>query len=149
MSEIRFYHLQTQDLGQALPAILTKALSGGKRAIVRLPNDDMAEKMAAHLWTYRPDSFLPHGTKKDGHESAQPIFITATNDNPNNADLLITGGGVAPDDVASFALVCEFLDGHDPSQISAARARWKAYKESGHDITYWQQTENGGWDKKA
>lgn len=149
MSEIRFYHLQTQDLGQALPQVLTKAIAGGKRVVIRLPNDDIAEKMAAHLWTYNPDSFLPHGTKKDGFAEDQPIYITAGNDNPNKADLLITGMGVAPDDVDHFALVCEFLDGHDDAQITAARQRWKTYKDAGHAITYWQQTPTGGWEQKA
>ena len=41
------------------------------------------------------------------------------------------------------------FDGHDDEAVSAARQRWKAHKDSGHALTYWQQTERGGWEKKA
>jgi DNA polymerase-3 subunit chi len=33
--------------------------------------------------------------------------------------------------------------------VYAARDRWKAYKAAGHALTYWQQTDRGGWEKKA
>jgi DNA polymerase-3 subunit chi len=46
-------------------------------------------------------------------------------------------------------LVCEMLDGRVDTQIIDARKRWKVYKDDGHDLTYWQQDENGKWDKKA
>lgn len=149
MSEVRFYHLQTKDFGQALPQVLTKVLKNGQRAVVQLPDDTAAEKMAVHLWAYDTGSFLPHGTKKDGFETDQPIYITAKAENPNTATVLITGNGAVPESIETFALVCEFLDGHNQEQILAARKRWVQYKEAGHTVTYWQQTENGGWEQKA
>ena len=33
-------------------------------------------------------------------------------------------------------------------KVEAARAQWKAYKEAGHSVSYWQQDEKG-WIKKA
>ena len=32
---------------------------------------------------------------------------------------------------------------------AAARARWSEAKAAGHELHYWQQTETGGWEKKA
>ena len=29
------------------------------------------------------------------------------------------------------------------------RARWRRLKDAGHELTYWQQTPQGGWEKKA
>jgi DNA polymerase-3 subunit chi len=43
--------------------------------------------------------------------------------------------------------VCEIFDGSDEDAVTAARARWKTLKESGHDLAYWRQTESGGWEK--
>lgn len=149
MTDVRFYHLSTQTLDQALPAILTKALDAGHRILVKCADETQATRLSDHLWTFRPDSFLPHGTKKDGHADAQPIYLTAGNDNPNAANVLILTGGTSADDIAGFTLCCEMLDGHDGEAVDAARARWKLYKEAGHGVTYWQQTETGGWDKKA
>ena len=36
----------------------------------------------------------------------------------------------------------------DAAAVDAARARWKAYTAAGHALTYWRQTESGGWEKK-
>lgn len=151
MTEIRFYHLTTKPLEQALPEILGKALSTGRRAVIKAPDDKSVEALNTHLWTYSPDSFLPHGSKKDGKEFApdQPIWLTSDNDNPNGADLLILTGGAESDKIGDFALCCEMLDGNDDAAVTAARARWKTYKDAGHDLTYWQQTPTGGWEKKA
>ena len=90
MSEIRFYHLQTQSLEQALPGLLAKAITTGKRIIVRGTDEARLKKLNDSLWTYDAQSFLPHGTKKDGFTADQPIYLTADNDNPNNAGVLIT-----------------------------------------------------------
>lgn len=149
MTVIRFYHLSTQTLDQALPAILTKALGAGHRVLVKCADETTVQRLNDHLWTYRPDSFLPHGTKKDGHAESQPIYLTAGNDNPNSANVIILTGGASVDDVGAFTLCCDMLDGHNGDAVAAARTRWKTYKDAGHDVTYWQQTETGGWDKKA
>lgn len=149
MTDIRFYHLSTQTLDQALPAILTKALDAGHRILVKCADETQAARLSDHLWTYRPDSFLPHGTKKDGHADAQPVYLSAGNDNPNAANVLILTGGTSAEDVSTFTLCCEMLDGHDGEAVDAARGRWKIYKDAGHDVTYYQQTDTGGWEKKA
>lgn len=150
MSEIRFYHLTTQSLEQALPAILMKALSGGRKAVVRFASDKEAAHFNDHLWTYNPDGFLPHGIKSDGNADLQPVYLTAANENPNSADMLVLcNAQTVPENIADFALCCDFLDGGDDEAVAAARTRWKEYKASGHAITYWQQTESGGWEQKA
>ena len=103
-----------------------------------------------HFWAYNPDSFLPHGAKSDGHTESQPIYLTAADENPNGADMLVLCNQTeAPDNLASFALCCDFLDGKDEEAVQSARARWKAYKDAGYAVTYWQQTDTGGWEQKV
>lgn len=148
MSEIRFYHLQTQSLEQALPQILTEALSGGRRVIVRTKGEKETERLNELLWTYRPESFLPHGSAKDGFAEDQPVFLADNDENPNGAEVLVLTGGAACADIAAFSLCYEIFDGNDETARTAARSKWKAYKDSGHELTYWQQNERGGWDKK-
>ena len=148
MTEIRFYHLQTQSLDQALPQILSKAYETGKNIVVKLPQDTI-DKMDQNLWTYNPDSFLPHGTKRDAHEELQPIFLTETDDNPNDAKILVTGLGAIPNDPEKYDLCCEMLDGRHEQAVSDARIRWKSYQEAGHEVTYWFQDQDGRWTQKA
>lgn len=150
MTEIRFYHLVTQDIEQALPAILSKALAGGRKAVIRFANDQQVRHFNDHLWTYNADSFLPHGAKADGHAELQPVYLTAASENPNGADMLVLcNAQTVPENIEAFSLCCDFLDGCDDDAVQAGRARWKAYKEAGHAITYWQQTESGGWEQRA
>jgi len=148
MTEIRFYHLTTRSLDQALPDILQKALAGGHRIVVRTRDDAEAERLNGHLWSFRPDAFLPHGSKKDGHAAQQPIWLTPENDNPNNAGVLVVVSGAAQDNLEGFTLLCDMFDGRDETAVTAARQRWTTYKDSGHALTYWQQTEKG-WEQKA
>ncbi len=149
MTAIRFYHLEQKTLDQALPEILGKALSGDHKIVVKTGEESQLQRLNDHLWTYTADSFLPHGTKKEGFAENQPIWLTAKDENPNGADVLILTDGATSESVADFNLCCEMLDGRNPEAVSAARGRWKAYKEQGFEISYWQQDENGRWQNKA
>lgn len=148
MTDIRFYHLQTRSIDQALPDIVQKALSAGHRIIIRTSTAEEAERLNQHLWTFRADSFIPHGSKKDGHADRQPVWLTAENDNPNGAQVLVMTAGQDAPDIEAFTLCCDMFDGRDETQVDAARQRWKKYKDKGHALAYWQQTETG-WEKKA
>lgn len=149
MSEIRFYHLQRATLEDALPRMLEIAYGRGDRALVMAGSSERVEALAAHLWTFRPDSFLPHGTAKDGAAAQQPIYLTAEAENPNGAKLLFLCDGATRADVGDFITVCEMFDGNDESAVAAARERWKAYKEAGHKLIYYQQSPAGKWEEKA
>ena len=149
MTEIRFYHLQKTGLDRALPEILEKAVSTGKNIIVKVPDEGECTRLNDHLWTYRPDSFLPHGNKADGNADQQPVWLSTGDDNPNGAKIIILTGGASSENPADFDLCCEMLNGNDPAAVKAARERWKAYKEQGFDLTYWQQDDNGKWTEKG
>ncbi len=149
MTEIRFYHLQKQTLDDALPAILQKAIQSDKNIVVQLRDESEVTRMNKHLWTFKKDVFLPHGSKKDGNETKQPIYLSANNNNPNDAQILILTQGKTCEDIAPYDLCCEVLDGRDEKAVTQARSRWKDYQASGHDVTYWFQNANGGWEKKA
>lgn len=148
MTDIRFYHLQSQSLEQALPALLSKALEKFSRVVVKTPDDKEAERLCESLWIARPDSFLPHGTAKDGFAEEQPVWLTPSEENPNGADVLILTGGAQTEKSGDFKLCCEIFDGRDENAVKEARARWKTYKDAGHSVTYFQQNATGGWEQK-
>jgi DNA polymerase-3 subunit chi len=149
MTEIRFYHLKTQTVAQALPQILHKSLQSGRRVVIKLPDEKRREELNALLWTHQAQDFLPHGSEKDGQPARQPIWLTCEDENPNEAAILILTYGTTSDMVSDIPLCCEMLEDHDTQNIQNARKRWKAYKEQGFDITYWQQSAQGSWEKKA
>lgn len=149
MTDVRFYHLQRRSLEETLPQLLEKILERGSRAVVMAGSDERVEALATHLWTYDQRAFLPHGTARDGNAAEQPVWLTSSEENPNGADVLVLADGATVQDIAGFKICCELFDGNDADAVSAARARWKEYAAAGHTVTYWQQTDRGGWEKKA
>ena len=51
--------------------------------------------------------------------------------------------------MADYKRCFELFDGRDDAAVADARERWKTYKAAGHAMAYWQQTDSGGWEKKA
>ncbi len=147
MTEISFYHLTARPLEWALPKLLERTLQAGERALVMLSSTERVDALNAHLWTYEPDSWLPHGAEKDGNPSEQPIWLTAGADNENGAGFLFLADGATHGDVTGFKRVFELFDGRDDDAVAAARGRWKAYKDAGHELSYWQQDDRGRWNK--
>jgi DNA polymerase-3 subunit chi len=147
MTEIRFYHLERQELDEALPALVAKAHANGHKILLKAANEQDLERLNSQLWTYNPNSFLPHGSEKDGFAEKQPIYLTTKDENPNGADVMILTGGASSAMHGQFSLCCEMLDGRDKEAVESARANWKKYKEAGYTVTYWKQGASG-WEKK-
>jgi DNA polymerase III subunit chi len=149
MSEIRFYHLTRQTLDEVLPVMLTRAYERGQRAVVMARSPERVEALAARLWEFDEHSFLPHGTKADGHAELQPIWLTERDENPNGAAALFLADGAASAQIGAYSLVCELFDGGDEAAVLAARLRWRDYLSAGHRLTYWQQDADGRWSQAA
>ncbi len=146
MTEVGFYHLLTTPLEKALPSLLVKALDGGMRALVLAGSDERVEALCAALWTFDPASFLPHGAAVDSNPDQQLIYLTTMEENPNRADLLVITDGIEPAYLDSFDRCVDMFDGNDPEAVTAARARWRRLRETGHTLAYWRQTAQGGWE---
>lgn len=149
MTEILFYHLERTPLESVLPGLLERSLERGWRAIVRAGSEERVEALDAHLWTYREEGFLPHGTKKDGAAQNQPVWLTAEEENPNRANVLFLVDGATLGETEAYQRVVMLFDGHDPDRLAEARTAWAAAKGSGHEATYWKQGERGGWERQA
>ena len=145
MTDIRFYHLQMLPLERALPALVAKVLASGARAVIKLGSDERVTQIDGALWTYDPNSFLPHGTARDGRAQDQPVWITTEDENPNAADVLILADGATSAHVTDFGKCLEVFDGNDTDAVAQARERWRGYKAAAHQLTYWQQDADGRW----
>ncbi|AXV14899.1 DNA polymerase III subunit chi [Neorhizobium sp. SOG26] len=149
MTEILFYHLTESKLEDALPALLEKSVERGWKVVVQTSTEARRDFLDAHLWTFREDSFLPHGTDEAPMSEAQPVLLTATGDNPNAASVRFLVDGAEPPPLDGYERIVFMFDGYDTAQLEGARAQWKRLKAEGHTLTYWQQTEEGRWVKKA
>jgi DNA polymerase-3 subunit chi len=148
VKEVRFHHLERQRVDQALPGLLEAALTDGRRVLVRASSDEMVAALNERLWTYDDASFLPHGAAGDGDPMTQPIFLTTEAENPNAATMLVRLPGVeaGPDDEA-FDFIVLLFDGRDEATLSHARAEWRRLKDQGRPISYWRESDEGGWER--
>lgn len=149
MTDVLFYHLQRAPLEQVLPTLLEKTLERGWKAVVQAGSSERLAALDAHLWTYRDESFLPHGTRETGELEKQPIALVLDEDNPNAASVRFFVDGASVGDVTAYERAVYIFDGQDETQLQNARAQWKVLKAASHNTTYWQQTDQGRWEQKA
>lgn len=150
MAEVLFYHLTATPLEATLPDLLERSLARGWRVVVRVGSATTLGALDAALWTYRDDAFLPHGTAALGHAAAQPIWLTADDDVPNRADVLMLADGAraTPAEMAGFARTCLLFDGTDERAVETARTDWRAVRAAELPAKYWAQ-EQGRWVQKG
>ncbi len=148
--EVWFYHLERTGLDQALPELLDKTLARGWRALVRATGPERLEHLDGWLWSYRDDSFLPHGLAGEPNAARQPVLLTTeAQGNPNQADALFLIDGAEPGAFEGYARCLVLFDGKDEEQLALARRQWSALKAQGAALSYWKQGAQGGWEKQA
>ncbi len=149
MTEFLFYQLHRQRTEDVLPALLEKSLERGWRVVVQCAAEERLDDLDAHLWTFRDDSFLPHGTFREAAAADQPVLLTLGHHNPNAATVrFLIDGAPPPDDAGHYDRVVLLFDGEDEEAVAAARQRSQAAAARGFAVTYWQADEDGRWRRR-
>ena len=148
-TEVLFYHLEHQALEKVLPSLVEKTLERGWRAVVQASSPERLAAIDLALWTYKEESFLAHGTAKDGHVAEQPVYLTTGPETPNDAGVRFLVDGAEMDAFSGFVRIVYMFDDNDADAVAKARAQWTAAKGAGCPVTYWQQSAGGKWEKKA
>lgn len=148
-TEVLFYHLEQQTLEKVLPSLVEKTLDRGWRAVVQAGSAERLAAIDLALWTYKEDSFLAHGTAKDGYAAEQPVYLTTTGETPNGAGVRFLVDGAEAEAFTGFIRIVYLFDGNDAEAVKTARTQWTAAKGAGCPVTYWQQNQAGKWERKA
>jgi DNA polymerase III subunit chi len=148
-TEVLFYHLERVPLERVLPELLEKSLERGWNAVVQVGTEERLEALDTALWTWREDSFLPHGTAGDGRPERQPVWLTTEDGNPNNAQIRFLVDGAEAGDLKGYTRAVFLFDGRSEEAVANARTQWTVARDAGYAVTYWQQNEQGRWEKKA
>jgi DNA polymerase III subunit chi len=150
MTELVFYQLERQRLERVLPTLIEKSLERGWRVVVQAASAERIEALDAHLWTFRDDSFLPHGTAGQDDAREQPVLLTLDGDNPNGAAVrFLVDGALLPADAETYARIVLLFDGADPDAVAAAQARRNEGKAKGFAVTWWQTDAQGRWNQRT
>ena len=149
MTEVLFYHLERARLEDVLPQLVQKTLERGWKAVVQTVDPDQVKTLSDRFWQWRDDEFLAHGSEVDGNAQLQPVWLTTSDENPNDSNIRFLVDGAQFDKPESLDRLIILFDGNDDGALAAAREKWKTISSQGLTATYWQQDERGRWTKKA
>lgn len=149
MTEVLFYHLQGMTLDGVLPPLIEKSIERGWRVTIQTASEERADALDSHLWTYRDDSFLPHGTWRERDAADQPVVLAVDESNPNASSVrFLVDRAELPSDAASYERLVLIFNGEDDEAVAAARSAWGDCKARGFEATYWQPDERGRWQRR-
>jgi DNA polymerase-3 subunit chi len=145
--QVDFYHLTRAPLDRVLPQIAEKVLAGGGRLLVVSEDAGQRAKLDQLLWSYAPESFLPHAQAGGDEDALQPILIGGAAEAPNGARNVALADGAWRDAALTFDRAFHFFD---EDRIVEARAAWRALAErEGVERRYWKQNDAGRWEQVA
>ena len=144
--KVDFYHLTRSPLDRVLPRIAQRLHDDGERLLLLSEDADQRRHLDMLLWTYAPDSFLPHAEAGAGDDACQAVLIAAEPTDANAARNVAIVDGNWRDAALTFDRAFHFF-GED--HIAAARAAWKGLADrEGIERRYWRQGD-GGWEQAA
>ncbi len=145
--QVDFYHLTATPLERALPQIATRVVEGGGRLLIVADDEARLQALDRLLWTFAPESFLPHACAGAGDDARQPVLLAAQVEPVNGARNVALVDGVWREATLGFDRVFHFFD---EDRIADARIAWKGLAErEGVERRYWKQNEAGRWEKAA
>ena len=145
--QVDFYHLTRQPIERVLPRLAERVLAGGGRLLVVAEGDAQRQGLDRLLWSYAPESFLPHAQAGGARDADQPVLIAAEPAAANGARNILLADGVWRDEALAFDRAFHLFD---EASIAAARAAWRGLGErEGVERRYWKQDEDGRWAQAA
>jgi DNA polymerase-3 subunit chi len=138
-----FYHLERCGAEEVLPELLERARERGWRSLVRSPFADRLKAIDERLWTYRDDSFLPHGLDEEPFSDRQPVLLTTGPANSNGAAAVFLLDGADWGDLQGVERCVLVFDGREAGELARARESWRALKTQTRELSYWRQTAEG------
>jgi DNA polymerase-3 subunit chi len=135
MTNISFYILKGDDEydRQVFACRLaSKAFQQGKQIYIHAANALQAEQLNQLLWSFRPDSFIPHQLVEENNDS--PVLIGYDTKPPRLMDLLINLSSEQPIFFSQFDRVAECIN-DDEVIKSAGRTRYQFYQQRGYELS--------------
>ncbi len=134
MTKIDFYVLPetTSEARWLFACKLTeKAFRMGLSVLIVLDSEPQARQLDELLWTFKPESFIPH--QLIGGEKPAPVEITFTAETGAHQGLLLNLSDRIPAVFSRFERVSEVVI-QEPEMLAISRERYSFYKSRGYPI---------------
>ncbi len=111
-----------------------KAYGLGHRVYLYVDTQDQARLLDDLLWTFDPNSFIPHAPHPAPPDDASPVLI-GNEPPPPGMDLLINMAAATPTFYTDFPRVADMVD-QRPEILANGRDRFALYKRQGFMPNY-------------
>ncbi len=136
MPRVDFYGVQDQSREGTLRVacrVVEKAWQMGHRVFVATASAEATRQIDELLWTFRPDSFVPHGRYPEEQDPDLPILIGDSGEPEGRAEVLVNLTGSVPEFHAAFERIAEFVSG-DAESRQLGRERYRYYRERDYEV---------------
>ena len=116
--------------------VTRKQVMAGRRLVVYTRNAARLAKFDRLLWQFESTAFVPHVMAGDPLAGQTPVLLESRAPDPALAAAgawLLNLDTECPPDDEHWPRILEIVSGH-PEDKAAARQRWRAYQESGHEL---------------
>lgn len=115
-----------------------KAWLTGNQVLIRAESEFDAEGIDELLWTYRPDSFVPHGLCSRPQDAGLPVLVGNGAEPTGEVDVLINLGHSVPLYYDRCTRIAEVV-GSSAEARAAGRERYRFYRDrncslQSHDV---------------
>ena len=136
MPRVDFYVLNApsrDDLLRQACRLTEKAWKMGHRVFIVTPSAEATRQVDELLWTFRPDSFVPHGRYPDSSDEKLPVLIGHDSQSEPGAEVLVNLTPTVPESHERFERIAEFVSGDEESR-HLGRERFRYYRNQGYDV---------------
>lgn len=140
MPKVNFYLLKqsTMEARRLLACKLVEQLSRqGQRVYVLLRSAEEAGELDQLLWSYTPESFVPHVLIDDAPTAQAGVLLGTQPQPPAGVACLINLADELAASHAAVTTIAEFVL-NDTESKARGRALWNAYKELGCELQHHQ-----------
>jgi DNA polymerase-3 subunit chi len=149
MPSFSFYHLSKSTLEEALPKIMEKLLAAEGRAVLLFQNKEILKRIDEVLWSVGGTRFIPHCREDENDKDQNPVYLTTTEENPNNSNFLVLIAAVQTEYFNKFEKNIIIFSNYDDNELNSARNLWKKLKSEGNfELKYFLQDDKGNWAMK-
>jgi DNA polymerase-3 subunit chi len=137
MTRIDFYVLgdkeSLMDRMQFACRLTEKAVKQGNRVLIATADGSASEAVDELLWSFSPESFVPHAILGSADAASAPVVISHDSDDESHHDVMVNLGFGLPDYFSRFKRVTEIVV-QEKNVLTATRKNYSWYNERGYPL---------------
>ncbi|MFT5117288.1 MAG: DNA polymerase-3 subunit chi [Kiritimatiellia bacterium] len=139
MTDIDFYILQEDTLAARdhfACRLAEKAINMGRQVVISVNDNDHAESMSQYLWSFKPESFVPHivtGTEASTTLATEKVLIDWQGNTQAYHDVLINLKHEIPKEFSRFQKLSEIVV-QEKSLLPITRSHFQFYRDRGYPL---------------